>query len=85
MADLTQFSGRLQHARGDRGMTQSELAKLVECHDREIARYEQGAVKPREERLRRIATVLDVTPAWLLFGGPEATQAEADDVPNEAA
>lgn len=62
-------------------MTQSELAKLVECHDREIARYEQGTVKPREERLRRIAAALEVTPAWLLFGAP----VKSADAPNEAA
>ena len=54
-------------------MTQSELAKAIGCHDREVSRYEQGSVKPREARLRRIAKVLNVSPAWLLFGEQEAT------------
>lgn len=80
MTQKTDFSGRLQQARAARGITQSELAKSVKCHDREIARYEHGSVKPREARLREIAGALGVSPAWLLFGDYEGTEQPVEHV-----
>lgn len=59
-------------------MTQADLARKLEIHEVELARYERGKFRPRQERAERLAEVLDVSPAWLVFGegrGPE-TQPE---------
>lgn len=55
-------------------MTQAELARALEIHEVELARYERGRFKPRQERAERLAQALSVSPAWLVFGegrGPD--------------
>lgn len=72
------FAQRLREARKARGMTQAELARTLEIHEVELARYERGRFKPRQERAERLAQALSVSPAWLVFGegrGPESTPA----------
>ena len=52
-------------------MSQAELARRVNTTQETISNYElglRGNVRPDLPLINRIAKVLDVSPAWLLFG-----------------
>lgn len=51
---------RLREIREERGMSQSELARLSNVHRVSICRYEHGTKKPNIDSLKRLADALDV-------------------------
>lgn len=61
-----QFGTRLEQFRTDAGMSQTQLAKEVGTSQSAISQMESGERKPSFEMLRRIASALNVTPAYLL-------------------
>ena len=55
------FSGaRLRKARLAAGMSQRDLAILLDCSEMTISKYEAGRYAPLMERTMRMASVLDV-------------------------
>jgi transcriptional regulator with XRE-family HTH domain len=42
----TEFSERLKELRKRKGISQGELAELIEVHFTQISRYERGETKP---------------------------------------
>lgn len=52
------FPDALRHARERAGMTQRQLADLVEINHAQLSRYEGGAAEPRPGVLRRLETCL---------------------------
>ena len=70
------FGERLKRARQDKGISQSELGKLVGVHYTQVGRYESKGVKPSGEVLAKIATALGVTSDFLMSGSSHE-QAEA--------
>lgn len=59
---------RLKTTRKKHGLSQSELAKLVEVSQPTIANWERGGHIPRPDALSRIADVLKIDTTWLLSG-----------------
>lgn len=59
---------RLKTTRKKHGLSQSELAKLVEVSQPTIANWERGGHIPRPDALSRIADVLNIDTTWLLSG-----------------
>ena len=61
---------RLEAARRRRVMTQAELAQAAGVALVTVTRLENdvGSGNPRPGTIRRLAEVLNVDPAWLLFG-----------------
>jgi transcriptional regulator with XRE-family HTH domain len=61
---------RLASERKQNVMTQAELAAAAGVALITVTRLENdtGSGSPRPETVRRLAKVLDVDPAWLLFG-----------------
>jgi transcriptional regulator with XRE-family HTH domain len=70
------FGERLKKARQDKGLSQSELGKIVDVHYTQIGRYESKGVKPSGEVLSKIASALGVTSDFLMSGSNQE-QAEA--------
>ncbi|WP_340067303.1 helix-turn-helix transcriptional regulator [Ascidiimonas aurantiaca] len=70
------FGERLKKARQDKGLSQSELGKMVDVHYTQIGRYESKGVKPSGEVLSKIASTLGVTSDYLMSGSSQE-QAEA--------
>ncbi len=67
--ELHSLGERLQWAREQEFMSQSELAKACDVSQAFIATIEQGVTKkPNKERLEKIASVLNVDLDWLVFG-----------------
>ncbi len=56
----------IKDARKAKGLTQKELAKLLECSHTTISKYEQGEIEnmPRP-RMQRMAEILEVSPVVL--------------------
>jgi transcriptional regulator with XRE-family HTH domain len=63
-----EFKDRLKQARLKKGLSQSELCKLLGIHVTNISRYERGENKPTTEVLTKIANALDITTDFLMDG-----------------
>lgn len=61
----------IKDARKAKGLTQKELAKLLNCSHTTISKYEQGEIEnmPRP-RMQQMADILEVSPV-ILFGFAE--------------
>ena len=69
MNDFSEFSEmceRMQLALRKRNMKQVELSRLSGIDGGTISNYLYGKYKPKQDKLVKIAEVLDVNPAWLL-------------------
>ena len=65
--EANSLGARLTRSRLRRGWTQHELARHVGTSQAVVQRIETGKCRhPRN--IQRIATVLDVSPAWLMYG-----------------
>ena len=67
------FSSRLSLAISSSGLKQKELAKMVGVAEITISRYKNGTQTPNNATLNMLASVLNVSPAWLSCG-EEAAQ-----------
>ena len=64
------FAARLAEIRRQRMMTQEEVAHAAGLSAATVTRLETVvAANPRVVTVKRLAKVLDVDPAWLLWGG----------------
>lgn len=62
------FSDRLKVARRKKGMSQSELGKMVEVSLNTLSRWEQGERIPRGDELAALSDVLGVSTDYLIKG-----------------
>lgn len=63
-----EFPKRLSSIRKAHLLTQTEIAKMVGISQRQIAAYEAGQAKPRQNTLLDLAFYLGVNPSWLGTG-----------------
>jgi transcriptional regulator with XRE-family HTH domain len=77
MVNKIDFSDRLKDLRKRKGISQSELADLIEVHFTQVSRYERGETKPNAEAMTKLAKALDTTVDFLMNG-------TADDVVKDA-
>lgn len=74
------FPERLRQLRKTKGLSQSELGKLVGLHYTHIGRYERASSSPSSESLKRLSDALGVTTDYLLEGTTEdAAKADFED------
>ena len=65
---LEKIGARIRIKRESLGMTQQELADMVNVTRNTISRYENGETEIGVITLNNIADALSVTVLWLLFG-----------------
>ena len=65
---LEKIGARIRIKRESLGMTQQELADMVNVTRNNISRYENGETEIGVITLNNIADALSVTVLWLLFG-----------------
>ncbi|SEK61381.1 helix-turn-helix transcriptional regulator [Nitrosovibrio tenuis] len=58
----------IREAREKLNLNQSQLAELVGVSPQAVQQWEAGATQPRGKRLNKIAEVLNLPPALMLFG-----------------
>jgi transcriptional regulator with XRE-family HTH domain len=71
------FGERLKKARQEKGLSQSELGKIVDVHYTQIGRYESKGAKPSGEVLSKIAKALSVTSDFLMSGSNQEQAEQA--------
>lgn len=64
------LASRMAYIRELRGYSQDALAKIVGTSQQQIGRIESGLIS-RPRNIERIASVLQVSAAWLLYGHEE--------------
>ncbi|MCX6221328.1 MAG: helix-turn-helix transcriptional regulator [Bacteroidia bacterium] len=62
------FAQRLKKARTDKGLSQTDLAKLVGIHYTQIGRYEKKGAQPSADILSKLANSLGVSSDFLTNG-----------------
>ncbi|HOJ48543.1 MAG TPA: helix-turn-helix transcriptional regulator [Bacillota bacterium] len=72
------FPKRLKELRGDKGLSQRELAKLLNISSSTIAMYETGQRDPDTETLQRLAEFFDCSIDYLL--GKSNIREPADEI-----
>lgn len=77
MLNKTEFADRLKELRKRKGISQGELAELIEVHFTQVSRYERGETKPNAEAMTKLAKALDTTVDFLMNG-------TADEVAKDA-
>ena len=60
------FSQKVKYLRKQRGLTQTELAKLTNLTQGAISLFEAGKMKPKADALLSLANVLKIDPAALM-------------------
>lgn len=69
----------MRFRRLEKGLTQEQLAELAGTNQAVIQKIENGkSLRPR--KIDKIAAVLDVNPAWLMFGNEKADPLPPDIV-----
>ena len=71
------FADRLKELRKRKGISQGDLAELIEVHFTQVSRYERGETKPNAEAMTKLAKALDTSVDYLMNG-------TADDVVQDA-
>ncbi|OAT26697.1 transcriptional regulator [Buttiauxella ferragutiae ATCC 51602] len=67
---------RIRQRRKQIGLSQNELSKAAGVSDSSISLWESDNTAPRGENLHKLATVLQCSPTWILFG-------DDDKIPDE--
>jgi transcriptional regulator with XRE-family HTH domain len=68
MLNKTEFADRLKQLRKKKGISQSDLAELIEVHFTQVSRYERGETKPNAEAMTKLAKALNTTVDFLMNG-----------------
>lgn len=63
---MNSFGKKLRECRDAKGLSQSELAKLLNTNHSIIGKYERDEVKPTIDVVKRLADELDTTVGFLL-------------------
>ena len=70
---MDSFGNRLRDCRKNKGLSQSELARILNTNHSVIGKYERDDVKPSIDVVKKLAEVLNTTVAFLL-GEAESDQ-----------
>lgn len=76
------FSTKLQNLLKKRAMSQSELAAILNTHRQNVHQWVKGITTPRNEMLKKIAKVFEVTLSHLIDeDSPENAASETEQTP----
>jgi len=62
------FAIRLKALRKKKGLSQAQLADLIEVHFAQVSRYERGETKPNADAMTKLAKTLNTTVDYLMNG-----------------
>lgn len=63
---MDSFGNRLRECRKNKGLSQSELARTLNTNHSVIGKYERDDVKPSIDVVKKLASILGTTAAYLL-------------------
>lgn len=79
MSDITSGQ-RIRQRRKQIGLSQSGLSKAAGVSDSSISLWESDNTAPRGENLHKLATALQCSPTWILFGDEDKIPSEPQPV-----
>ncbi|WP_299465407.1 helix-turn-helix transcriptional regulator [uncultured Microscilla sp.] len=62
------FADRLKELRKKKGLSQNQLAELIDVHFAQVSRYERGETKPNAQAITKLAQALNTTADYLMNG-----------------
>lgn len=65
---------RIKEARKKRGLTQKELASMIQAKHNSISNWENNQNRPDPDTIELICGVLEVTPSWLMGFNENSTE-----------
>lgn len=68
---MSTFGKKLRESRDVKGISQSELARLLQTNHSIIGKYERDEVKPTVDVVKKLADSLDTTVGFLLGETPD--------------
>ncbi|MDD9146927.1 helix-turn-helix domain-containing protein [Sporolactobacillus sp. KGMB 08714] len=73
---------RIKQLRKEHGLTQAQLAEILNIKKTTISNYETGYSTPSNEMLKNLANVLDASTDYLLerTNNPDLTEKDEDDI-----
>ena len=74
------LGGRIQMARDARGLTVTQVSRLMGVLPKTFSNWETDSSEPRFNQLHRLAAVLHVPPMWLIGGSGEGNVVEDEEV-----
>lgn len=74
------FGNFVYELRTEKGLSQSELGRLVGVSNKAVSKWEVGAAKPRPEKLAKLAEIFGVTVEELLLGKRKERAEEASEI-----
>lgn len=75
MSEIT-LGQRIRQRRKQIGLNQSGLSKAASVSGSSISLWENDNTAPRGANLHKLATALQCSPAWILYGNEEETPCE---------
>lgn len=75
---------KLQTLRRSRGLSQEQLAEILEVSRQAVSKWENGDSAPDLDRLRAICTYFGVTTDYLIWDEPEDAPRGAEEAPRGA-
>lgn len=78
---MKKLTDRLRHARHHAGLSQKELAKLLDTRQGRISEVENGRYPVNAKIINLFAEVLEVNPHWLATGEGDMTDTESSTQP----
>lgn len=78
---MSPLAKRIKRLRRDSGLSQTDLANRLHLTPQSVQQWEAGVTTPRGKNLERLAKVLGVAPASLMFGGSETPGDATRSVP----
>lgn len=63
-----ELKDRIRNTRKDKGLTQGDVADALNISAAAVGSWESGRAKPRIDKLNELASLLGVSPHWLLDG-----------------
>ncbi|MBL5924989.1 helix-turn-helix domain-containing protein [Enterobacter asburiae] len=70
---------RIKQRRRDVGLSQSKLSKASGVSGSSISLWESDTTAPRGENLHRLASALQCSPTWILFGDEDKAPEEPEE------
>jgi transcriptional regulator with XRE-family HTH domain len=70
------IAARIRQARQSAGLSQGQVAKLLGVHRPSVSEIEAGNRKVSAEEIRKLASVFEVNPAFLLGESPETLRVD---------
>ena len=65
---MKSFGDNLKEARTKKGISQGQLAELMQIHSAHISRYERNQTVPSVEVVKKFANILEVSADMLIYG-----------------